>query len=163
MCEWKQKIQTLKTYLKKNLGSNDSALVFAGTKGTCDLLERAFQDDCKEFWCRAIHGDKEQWVREKILGQYRAKVAGGQQAVLVATDVAARGLDIPGIALVVVFDFSTPIQPADIAVESFVHRIGRTGRAGKTGRALTMWTSNDKGSVALIKLLEEAGQVVPHE
>lgn len=87
----------------------------------------------------------------------------GEQAVLVATDVAARGLDIPGISLVCVFDFSGLGQPAGQAVENFVHRIGRTGRAGQTGRAFTLWCAKDTGAPALVTLLREAKQKVPKE
>eukprot|EP00931_Biecheleriopsis_adriatica_P073639 TRINITY_DN47882_c0_g1_i1.p1 TRINITY_DN47882_c0_g1~~TRINITY_DN47882_c0_g1_i1.p1 ORF type:complete len:637 (-),score=154.13 TRINITY_DN47882_c0_g1_i1:1-1911(-) len=161
--EWKQKIWKLKDYLKSSLGQSESVVVFAATKGGCDFLEKSIKEACQGTWCRAIHGDKEQWQREETLGQFRANVAGGKQAVLVATDVASRGLDIPGISLVVIYDFSCPQQPAGIAVESFVHRVGRTGRGGKTGRALTFWTSDDRGAPAFVKLLEDAGQKVPKE
>lgn len=160
MSEFKQKVGTLQNYLKQSFGPKESAVVFAATKGACNFLEQKMGEAFKGMWCRAIHGDKEQWEREQILCEFRTNVAGGQQAVLVATDVAARGLDIPGISLVVVYDFSFNRQPAGIAVENFVHRVGRTGRAGKTGRALTLWSSDDKGAPELVKLLEGAGQKV---
>jgi len=163
VCEWKQKIWKMKEYLKANLGPAESAVVFAATKGGCDFLEQSIKEACQGSWCRAIHGDKEQWEREEILGQFRTNVAGGKQALLVATDVAARGLDIPGISLVIIYDFSSPMQPEGIAVENFVHRVGRTGRAGKSGRALTLWTSEDKGAPALVKMFEDAGQTIPSE
>lgn len=161
--ERNQKTSVLKQYLSTKLGAKENALVFAGTKGGCDYLEREINGSCQGLWCRAIHGDKEQWEREEILGEFRAKVAAGRQAVLVATDVASRGLDIPGISLVIVYDFSGIRQAPGMAIESFVHRVGRTGRAGAKGRALTLWTSEDKGAPAFIKLLEGAGQKVPRE
>jgi len=161
--EWRQKASVLKKHLETKFGAAECAIVFAGTKSGCDKLEKSIWESCPNIWCRAIHGDKEQWQREEILGKFRANVKAGQQAVLVATDVAARGLDIPGISLVVVHDFSSPNQPPGLAVENFVHRVGRTGRGGKTGRALTLWTSDDKGAPELVKLLETAGQEVPEE
>jgi len=161
--EWKQKIWKLKDYLKSSFGPSESAVVFAATKGGCDFLEQAIKEACQGTWCRAIHGDKDQWQREEILSQFRGNVAGAKQAVLVATDVAARGLDIPGISMVVIYDFSCPMQPAGIAVENFVHRVGRTARGGKTGRALTFWTSEDKGAPAFVKMLEDADQKIPKE
>lgn len=166
MCEFKQKVGKLQDYLKQSLAPSEAALVFASTKGACDFLGQKMKEAAafKGMWCRVIHGDKEQWEREETLGEFRAKVAGGQQAVLIATDVAARGLDISGISLVVVYDFSIPRHPPSAAVESFVHRVGRTGRAGKTGRALTLWSSEDeKAAPEFVRLLEEAGQKVPKE
>merc|ERR1712203_1064319 len=83
-------------------------------------------------------------------------------AVLVATDVASRGLDIPGVALVVVYDFGRALNSGQNGgVESYVHRIGRTGRAGKTGRAFTFYTSEDLGATELIEILRGANQEVP--
>eukprot|EP00747_Dinoflagellata_sp_TGD_P117774 gnl/TRDRNA2_/TRDRNA2_172673_c1_seq2.p1 gnl/TRDRNA2_/TRDRNA2_172673_c1~~gnl/TRDRNA2_/TRDRNA2_172673_c1_seq2.p1 ORF type:complete len:169 (-),score=42.72 gnl/TRDRNA2_/TRDRNA2_172673_c1_seq2:165-671(-) len=75
--------------------------------------------------------------------------------MLVATDVASRGLDIPGVAVVVIFDFGT--------AETYVHRIGRTGRAGKTGTAWTFFTRNDTGASQLVSVLKESNQTVPEE
>jgi len=158
VCEWKQKIAKLKDYLSGNFGSNENAVVFAATKGGCDFLERELGESMPGVWCRAIHGDKLQWQREEMLGEFRAKVASGQRALLVATDVASRGLDIPGISLVVVFDFG---GERGGGVEPWVHRIGRTGRAGKLGRALTFFTAEDKGARELVTIVEEANQKVP--
>ena len=79
----------------------------------------------------------------------------GRGNILVATDVAARGLDIPGVAAVLVYDF--PLQ-----VEDYVHRIGRTGRAGKEGKAFTFFTKDNRGAAnELIDILQGAGQTVP--
>jgi len=166
ICDWKDKVHKLKNYLKENLSSQQSAVVFAGSKGRCDLLENELWNDYT--WLRAIHSDKDQREREKTLGEFRAKVANCKQAVLVATDVAARGLDVPGISLVCVFDFSSLGQNVEQKVETFVHRIGRTGRAGQTGRAFTLWCATcqgagavDTGAPAFVKLLEDANQKVP--
>ena len=77
--------------------------------------------------------------------------------MLVATDVAARGLDIPGVAMVLIYDFPG-------AVEDYVHRIGRTGRAGKTGIAHTLFTKEDSQQAReLVQIMEGANQTVPPE
>jgi ATP-dependent RNA helicase DDX5/DBP2 len=103
--------------------------------------------------CGAIHGDKDQYEREKSLDNFRK----GRGNVLVATDVAARGLDIPGVAMVLIYDFPG-------AVEDYVHRIGRTGRAGKTGIAHTLFTKEDAQQAReLVQIMEGADQTVPPE
>jgi ATP-dependent RNA helicase DDX5/DBP2 len=79
----------------------------------------------------------------------------GRNPILVATDVAARGLDIKDIALVVNYDFPT-------SIEDYIHRIGRTGRAGARGVAVTLMSPSDaKHAKPLIKILSDAGQEVP--
>ena len=99
----------------------------------------------------AIHGDKDQAEREYSLDLFRK----GKAPLLVATDVAARGLDIPGVTVVLVYDF--PLQ-----VEDYVHRIGRTGRAGKEGKAHCFFTEEDASAAReLVQILEGAEQEVP--
>merc|ERR1712224_305083 len=94
--------------------------------------------------CAAIHGDKNQRDREKALGELKD----GKIKLLVATDVAARGLDIKGVTLVVNYD------PAG-QTEDYVHRIGRTGRAGQKGDAVSMICERDtwalKGIIGVMK------------
>lgn len=81
----------------------------------------------------------------------------GHVPLLVATDVAARGLDIPAVKLVINVTFP-------LTVEDYVHRIGRTGRAGQTGRAITLFTQNEKGLAgALMNVLKAANQPIPDE
>ncbi|CAE8602259.1 unnamed protein product, partial [Polarella glacialis] len=119
--------------------------------------------------CKTIHSGKDQWTRDEALAQFRELTAGKGQGkfssgVLVATDVAARGLDIPGVALIVIYDFGRALHSGQNGgVESYVHRIGRTGRAGKRGRAITFFTSEDQGSRELTELLRGAEQEVPAE
>ena len=97
----------------------------------------------------ALHGDMDQPARTAALEQFRK----GEVALLVASDVAARGLDIPEVSHI--FNFDVPIHPDD-----YVHRIGRTGRAGKTGTAITIVAgSNDAKAVAAIEKL--IGQPIP--
>jgi ATP-dependent RNA helicase DDX3X len=107
-----------------------------------------------------IHGDRSQSQREAALAAFRS----GACRVLVATDVAARGLDVAGVEHVINMDLPTSADDFD----SYVHRIGRTGRAGHTGLATSLFvpgfdpkTGNGKIAPALATLLKEAKQVVP--
>ncbi|KAI4350673.1 hypothetical protein L6164_005105 [Bauhinia variegata] len=125
-------------------------IIFCSTKKMCDQLARNLT---RQFGAVAIHGDKSQGERDHVLSQFRT----GRSPVLVATDVAARGLDIKDIRVVVNYDFPT-------GVEDYVHRIGRTGRAGATGLAYTFFGDQDaKYASDLIKVLEGANQRVPPE
>eukprot|EP00747_Dinoflagellata_sp_TGD_P100927 gnl/TRDRNA2_/TRDRNA2_168189_c3_seq2.p1 gnl/TRDRNA2_/TRDRNA2_168189_c3~~gnl/TRDRNA2_/TRDRNA2_168189_c3_seq2.p1 ORF type:complete len:299 (+),score=71.82 gnl/TRDRNA2_/TRDRNA2_168189_c3_seq2:80-898(+) len=162
VCDPKEKLAKVKELLAKELGANETGIVFSATKGGCDMLERELpKAGDGKMWCKAIHGDKEQWQREETLEQFRRLLVKGERGILVATDVASRGLDIPGVALVLVFDFGRGKAGMNSGVESYVHRIGRTGRAGKTGRAFTYFTSEDTGAPELVKLLRDAKQKVP--
>ncbi|XP_050221708.1 DEAD-box ATP-dependent RNA helicase 46 [Mercurialis annua] len=125
-------------------------IIFCSTKKMCDQLARNLS---RPFGAAAIHGDKSQSERDHVLNQFRT----GRSPVLVATDVAARGLDIKDIRVVVNYDFPT-------GVEDYVHRIGRTGRAGAIGIAHTFFGDQDaKYASDLIKVLEGASQRVPPE
>ncbi|PWA97810.1 DNA/RNA helicase, DEAD/DEAH box type, N-terminal [Artemisia annua] len=125
-------------------------IIFCATKKMCDQLARNLT---RPFGAAAIHGDKNQSERDQVLSQFRS----GKSPVLVATDVAARGLDVKDIRVVVNFDFPT-------GVEDYVHRIGRTGRAGATGEAYTFFGDQDaKYASDLVKILEGANQHVPQE
>ncbi|ONI19615.1 hypothetical protein PRUPE_3G287500 [Prunus persica] len=125
-------------------------IIFCSTKKMCDQLSRNLT---RQFGAAAIHGDKSQSERDYVLNQFRS----GRTPILVATDVAARGLDIKDIRVVINYDFPT-------GVEDYVHRIGRTGRAGATGLAYTFFGDQDsKYASDLIKVLEGANQRVPPE
>ena len=102
----------------------DRTLVFCNMKVTVDRLVRRLQD--RGIDADAIHGDRDQRKRDRVMDQFR----GGSLQFLVATDVAARGLDIPDVQHVVNFDLPQ-------SAEDYVHRIGRTGRAGKRGGAIS--------------------------
>ena len=98
-----------------------------------------------------MHGDKDQAEREYALDLFRK----GKAPVLVATDVAARGLDIPGVAFVLIYDF--PLQ-----TEDYVHRIGRTGRAGAVGESHCFFTQDNAHAAREAEaILEGAAQEVP--
>ncbi len=100
------------------------SLIFCNTKMMVDELER--QLTSRGYMCEALHGDKTQQQRDRVMD----KVRNGKADILIATDVAARGIDVEGIDAVFNYDV-----PAD--EEYYVHRIGRTGRAGRKGRSFT--------------------------
>merc|ERR1719420_1638300 len=107
----------------------------------------------KGFKVGSIHGDKSQWEREQALKQFK----NGSINLLVATDVAARGLDIPDVEFVINYSFP-------LTIEDYVHRIGRTGRAGKDGVAHSFFHRGDsRNAGCLVKVLKDAGQEVPKE
>ncbi|XP_045830500.1 DEAD-box ATP-dependent RNA helicase 52C-like [Trifolium pratense] len=124
-------------------------LVFVETKKGADALEHWL---CRSgFPAIAIHGDKVQMERERALRSFKR----GLTPIMVATDVASRGLDIPHVAHVINFDL-----PRDI--DDYVHRIGRTGRAGQTGLATAFFCSKNLPiAKSLVGLLQEAKQEVP--
>jgi len=102
-----------------------SVLVFSRTKHGADRITRDLERD--GFNAGVIHGNKSQNARQKALNDFRA----GSVRILVATDIAARGIDVPGISHVVNYDLPDE-------AESYVHRIGRTGRNGADGIAITL-------------------------
>ena len=115
-----------------------SVLIFARTKvGAADLAEQIVEQG---FPAVAMHGDLSQQERERILGRFRQ----GQFTILVATDVMARGVDIPAVSHVINYD----IPP--LAIE-YVHRIGRTARAGRWGEAITLVTPRQRRSLKTIE------------
>jgi len=130
-------------------GQEMLTIVFTETKKGADYLdhflhERGYQSTC-------IHGDRNQQEREEAVHLFKS----GQTPILVATAVAARGLDIPNVRHVINFDL-----PSEI--DEYVHRIGRTGRAGNTGWATAFYNEkNAKISDDLLQLLTEAKQEVP--
>ncbi|KAG5080362.1 hypothetical protein AAZX31_02G160500 [Glycine max] len=130
-------------------GKQGLTLVFVETKKGADALEHCL---CVNgFPAASIHGDRTQQERELALRSFKT----GNTPILVATDVAARGLDIPRVAHVVNFDL-----PNDI--DDYVHRIGRTGRAGKMGLATAFFNEgNFNMAKPLADLMQEANQEVP--
>ncbi|KAK6542583.1 RNA-dependent ATPase [Orbilia ellipsospora] len=130
---------------------NDRILVFALYKKEAARLEGFLR--AKGIKVGGIHGDLNQTVRTTTLAEFKS----GKTPVLVATDVAARGLDIPNVKLVINVTFP-------LTIEDYVHRIGRTGRAGEVGKAMTFFTDHDKAhSGGLINILKAAKQNVPEE
>ena len=127
------------------------ALIFTRTKYGADKLTRHLKKE--GIPAEALHGDKAQSVRQRTLDEFRA----GSLRTLVATDLAARGIDVEGIGLVVNFD--VPTDP-----EVYVHRVGRTARAGAEGLALTLMSPDEWILVADIERLVGRGfprEVIP--
>merc|ERR1712166_1081194 len=126
-------------------------LIFVQTKTGGDTLTREMRTDGWPALC--MHGDKKQEERDWVLKEFKE----GKSPILVATDVASRGLDVKDIKYVINYDFPG-------SIEDYIHRVGRTGRAGATGSSYTFFTS-DKAKHAgdLIKVLREASQPVPAE
>ena len=137
-----------KALLKRILTGDgiERAVVFTKTKRTANVLEKQLLRDGVR--ATAIHGDKSQNARQRALESFRRQ----HVQVLVATDVAARGIDIDGISHVVNFDL--PIEP-----ENYLHRIGRTGRAGAQGTALSFCCADERRELRAIENL--IGQKVP--
>jgi superfamily II DNA/RNA helicase len=117
-----------------------NAIIFCNRKREVALLHRSLVKH--GFNAVALHGDMEQPARMAALDKFRK----GEATLLIASDVAARGLDIPDVSHV--FNFDVPFHPDD-----YVHRIGRTGRAGKSGTAFTIATSADHKAIAAIEKL----------
>ena len=134
--EAEQKIGALRWVLASY--PHESALVFANLKVTVAEIAKVLGE--AGVSADSLHGDLEQYDRDKVMAKFR----NASTRVLVATDVAARGIDIENLDLVVNFDL--PSQP-----DIYVHRIGRTGRAGKVGLAISLRTSRDDGKVAAIE------------
>jgi ATP-dependent RNA helicase DDX3X len=130
-------------------GTTGLTLIFVETKRMADSLSDFLIN--QRFPATAIHGDRTQRERERALEFFR----NGRCPILVATAVAARGLDIPNVTHVINYDLPTDI-------DDYVHRIGRTGRAGNTGIATAFFNRGNRGVVRdLLDLLKEAHQEVP--
>jgi superfamily II DNA/RNA helicase len=130
-------------------------IIFVNMKTTADALDAQLRRSGLDS--QALHGDKDQAQREYILKRFKQSKAG----ILIATDVAARGIDIKGLPLVINYDFPS-------AVDDYVHRIGRTGRAGEKGTSLTLLLKRDRHltplvAQQLVDFLKSADQVIPRE
>jgi ATP-dependent RNA helicase RhlE len=134
----KSKPALLAQYVREQ--SARRTLVFARTKHGADKLVKSLVQ--AGLRAEAIHGNKSQAVRQRVLAQFKSQ----HPPILVATDIAARGLDIDGVSHVVNFDL--PITP-----ETYVHRIGRTGRAGAEGIAITFCDHEERGMLREIERL----------
>ncbi|KZW02916.1 DEAD-domain-containing protein [Exidia glandulosa HHB12029] len=128
---------------------NAKVLIFVGTKRVADDITKYLRQD---GWpALAIHGDKEQRERDWVLSEFKA----GRSPILIATDVASRGLDVKDVGYVINYDFPNNC-------EDYIHRIGRTGRAGMKGTAYTYFTTdNSKAARELLAILREAKAEIP--
>ncbi|KYN40574.1 putative ATP-dependent RNA helicase DDX43 [Trachymyrmex septentrionalis] len=145
-----EKIDMMHQFFQE-MGPQDKVIVFFGKKSKVDDVSSDLA--LTNIDCQSIHGDRDQSDREQALEDLKT----GAVQILLATDVASRGIDIEDITHVLNYDF-----PRDI--EEYVHRVGRTGRAGRTGESITFMTRQDwHHAKALIDILEEANQEVPEE
>ncbi len=136
---------------KYHSSRKNKILIFVLYKKEAVELQSKLQ--AKGYNVTGIHGDKNQHDRTAALDEFKR----GVTPLMIATDVAARGLDIPQVEYVINYSFP-------LTVEDYVHRIGRTGRGGATGISHTFFTDNDKGLAgALVGVLQEANQEVPQE
>src|SRR5574344_17999 len=124
-----EKIDLLVNLLHKD--TRDRILIFSRTKHGADKIARTLHK--KNIGCEAIHGNKSQNARQTALNNFKS----GKTRIIVATDIAARGIDVPDLGMVINYDMP------DVA-ETYVHRIGRTGRAGKDGQAITFCAKEDR-------------------
>jgi len=144
-----EKKDQLVRVLDSNSEQDALTLVFTETKKRADEIDDFLYN--QKFPTACIHGDRTQAEREEALSCFRS----GQVTILVATAVAARGLDIPNVKQVINYELPNTIA-------EYVHRIGRTGRAGNTGTATSFFNNrNSKIARDLVDLLAEAGQEVP--
>lgn len=145
------KLKDLLSHIYDQSHTPGKIIIFVATKKKVDELSRFING----FGVRvgSIHGDKSQVDRDNVLAEFRS----GRSNILVATDVAARGLDVDGIKYVINFDFPQ-------SSEDYIHRIGRTGRKHSTGTSYAFFTrKNTKCARALIDILREANQNVNPE
>ncbi len=129
-CSRREKLDALMAYLKKHEIGHKKALIFVNTKTWADTLNRILYK--KGFKVKTIHADLSQNLRERVMDEFKQ----GRFNILVATDVAARGLHIPEVSHVVNYDL-----PKD--AKAYIHRIGRTGRAGASGDAVSFMIQED--------------------
>jgi len=146
------RLKRLLELLKEHHSSRKNRIIiFVLYKKEAARIEWRLQQ--KGWNCVSIHGDKSQDMRSKAVADFKD----GSIPLLIATDVAARGLDIPGVDNVINYSFP-------LTIEDYVHRIGRTGRAGRAGTAHTFFQQCDKARAGeLVNVLREAGQTVPEE
>jgi ATP-dependent RNA helicase RhlE len=140
------KIELCLQLLRKEIEGN--ILIFRRTKNGVEKLEQTLLKN--DFKAESLHGDKTQSARQKALNSFK----NGEVNILIATDVASRGIDIENLDAVINFDL--PNIP-----ETYIHRIGRTGRAGKTGTSYSFCSADEKSYVTSIqKLIKKSIKVV---
>lgn len=146
--EWEKNDKLLTLLTEISSEEETKTIIFAETKRKVDDITKTIN---RAGWrALAIHGDKNQQDRDYVLQQFRH----ARSSILVATDVAARGLDVEDVKFVINYDYPNNS-------EDYVHRIGRTGRSQNTGTAYTLFTPNNSAKAKdLLSVLQEANQVV---
>jgi ATP-dependent RNA helicase DeaD len=132
----REKVEALERVL--NAERPGQAIIFVSTKNRCDQLYRRLRD--RGLDVKALHGDMSQGARDGVMIAFKA----GRVQLLVATDVAARGLDISSVTHIINFDI--PTSP-----DVYVHRVGRTGRVGRSGRAITFYEPRQRRELEAIE------------
>lgn len=138
-CQWSERTDLVCDLIRATVPGDGRVIVFCDTKRDCGELQEALQKEL-EKGAKALHGDVNQSQREVVLDGFRKN----KFQTLVATDVAARGLDISGVELVV--QCEPPKEP-----ETYIHRSGRTGRAGATGICVTLCTPRNEWAIPNIE------------
>merc|ERR1712039_4184 len=154
----REKPKRLLSQLKKHFSANKKVIIFGLYKKETAWLE-TFLKENGYGKTAALQGDMTQTARTQAIADFKA----AKQSPLIATDVAARGLDVQDVELVINYTFP-------LTIEDYVHRIGRTGRAGKKGLAICFFCPDSKGAQDekahagdLVKIVKDAGQPVPPE
>ncbi|QSL64619.1 hypothetical protein MERGE_001920 [Pneumocystis wakefieldiae] len=150
ICSEHDKRGKLIKHLENAMEDNDNRiLIFVSTKRIADSITKYLRQD---GWpALAIHGDKQQSERDWVLNEFRT----GKCPIMVATDVASRGIDVKDVKYVINYDYPN-------SSEDYVHRIGRTGRAGAKGTAVTLFTTdNAKQARDLLMVLRDSKQEIP--
>ncbi|XP_061131611.1 probable ATP-dependent RNA helicase DDX5 isoform X2 [Syngnathus typhle] len=149
VCNDMEKEDKLLRLLEEIMSEKENkTIIFVETKRRCDEITRSMRRD---GWpAMGIHGDKSQQERDWVLNEFRY----GKAPILIATDVASRGLDVEDVKFVINYDYPN-------SSEDYIHRIGRTARSQKTGTAYTFFTPNNmKQASDLIAVLREANQAI---
>ncbi|XP_053577287.1 probable ATP-dependent RNA helicase DDX17 [Bombina bombina] len=149
VCQDSEKDHKLIQLMEEIMAEKENkTIIFVETKRRCDELTRRMRRDGWPAMC--IHGDKSQQERDWVLNEFRS----GKAPILIATDVASRGLDVEDIKFVINYDYPN-------SSEDYVHRIGRTARSTNKGTAYTFFTpGNIKQARELVKVLQEANQTI---
>ncbi|XP_018429441.1 PREDICTED: probable ATP-dependent RNA helicase DDX17 isoform X1 [Nanorana parkeri] len=149
VCQESEKDHKLIQLMEEIMAEKENkTIIFVETKRRCDDLTRRMRRDGWPAMC--IHGDKSQQERDWVLNEFRT----GKAPILIATDVASRGLDVEDIKFVINYDYPN-------SSEDYVHRIGRTARSTNKGTAYTFFTpGNLKQARELVKVLQEANQTI---
>lgn len=149
ICDEREKEMKLSKLLHEVASDHSNKMIiFVETKKKVDDITKNIRRD--GFLAISIHGDKSQPERDYVLNEFRS----GKSHILVATDVAARGLDVEDVKYVINYDYPN-------SSEDYIHRIGRTGRCDQVGTAYAFFTpANQRQAKDLIAVLEEAGQVI---
>ncbi|XP_056379853.1 probable ATP-dependent RNA helicase DDX17 isoform X3 [Hyla sarda] len=149
VCQESEKDHKLIQLMEEIMAEKENkTIIFVETKRRCDELTRRMRRDGWPAMC--IHGDKSQQERDWVLNEFRS----GKAPILIATDVASRGLDVEDVKFVINYDYPN-------SSEDYVHRIGRTARSTNKGTAYTFFTpGNLKQARELVKVLQEANQTI---